>query len=262
MRENTGHRSLKDYHWNYEYRTSSLKEDNSPVDILHDFYIPALQRSVSYWRVAGYFTSSSLAAASQGFSAFTASGGKMRLITGADLDADDVAAILEGEGTRLTKSLEQELVDSGWPDDVRRGVELLGWMVARGVLEVRVAFRVHGSKGDPLPADSKVDGYVHEKWALFEDAFGNCIRVSGSLNESKTALVRNAENISLDLSWWSFPAPERIQTGKKDFESLWNNNHPHFRVLSLPEAVRARLISIGRNVKIPVEIDGSSAAVP
>ncbi len=76
MTENTGHRSLKDYHWNYEYRTSSLKEDNSPVDILHDFYIPALQRSVSYWRVAGYFTSSSLAAASQGFSAFTASGGR------------------------------------------------------------------------------------------------------------------------------------------------------------------------------------------
>lgn len=260
MNENTGHRNLKDYHWNYEYRTSSLKEDKSPVDILHDFYIPVLQRSVSYWRVAGYFTSSSLAAASQGFSAFTASGGKMRLITGADLDADDVTAILEGEDARLARTLEQELVDSGWPDDVRRGVELLGWMVERGVLEVRVAFRVHGSKGDPLPVDSAVDGYVHEKWALFEDAFGNCIRVSGSLNESKTALVRNAENISLDLSWWNYPAPERIQTGKKDFETLWNNRHPHFKVLSLPEAVRARLLSIGRNAKRPLEIDGTSAA--
>jgi hypothetical protein len=158
----------------------------------------------------------------------------MRLITGADLDADDVAAILEGEGTRLAKSWSKELVDSGWPDDVRRGVELLGWMVARGMQEVRVAFRVHGSKGDPLPADSKVDGYVHEKWALFEDAFGNCIRVSGSLNESKTALVRNAENISLDLSWWNFRLPKGFKPEKGFRNSL--EQQPS----ALPGSVTAR----------------------
>ncbi len=51
-----------------------------------------------------------------------------------DLDADDVAAILEGRHPPGWSPLEQELVDSGWPDDVRRGVELPGWMVARGML--------------------------------------------------------------------------------------------------------------------------------
>lgn len=247
--------NLRDYSWKDEYRTSSLRKDGTPVDILRDFYIPALERSVSYSRVAGYFTSSSLAAASQGFSAFSASGGKMRLIAGADLAPEDVAAILQGEEARLEASLARELEVGPLPADVRRGVELLCWMVAREVLEVRVAFRVHGGVGTPLPFNSVKDGYVHEKWALFEDALGNTIRISGSLNESKTALVKNAENISLDLSWLNYPAPERIERGKKDFEALWRDDHPYFRVLSLPEAVRQRLIQIGEKVFRPHEAD-------
>jgi hypothetical protein len=68
--------------WRLSYRTSALKPDGQPVDILHDFYIPALLRAVRYDRVAGYFRSSSLAAASQGFSAFVGHQGTMRLIVG------------------------------------------------------------------------------------------------------------------------------------------------------------------------------------
>ena len=85
--------SFKDYPWALSYKTSGLKK----VSILHDFYIPALKRARKYDRVAGYFRSSSLAAASQGFSAFVGRGGKMRLIAGADLAEQDVEAILEGE---------------------------------------------------------------------------------------------------------------------------------------------------------------------
>jgi len=48
------------------------------VDILQDFYIPAFSLAVRYDLVAGYFRSSSLAAASQGFSSFVGRQGKMR----------------------------------------------------------------------------------------------------------------------------------------------------------------------------------------
>ncbi len=41
--------------WQLSYRTSMLRPDGRPVDILHDFYTPVLQRSVRYDRVAGYF---------------------------------------------------------------------------------------------------------------------------------------------------------------------------------------------------------------
>jgi superfamily II DNA or RNA helicase len=234
-----------------------------PVNGYHDFYIPALKRSVGYDRVAGYFRSSSLAAASQGFSAFTAAGGKMRLVVGADLQIDDVAAILKGDQERLTASLEKAL-DPGepWPADVQNGVALLGWMVSRGVLDVRVAFRVHGKTGQPLAFEDAEDGYVHEKWALFTDAQGNRLYISGSLNESRTALVHNAENIDVHADWWGEIERQRCEEAQASFEALWRNEHPHLRVLTLPEAVRDKLIAFGQNIPRPLEIDGSSDLPP
>ena len=89
--------SFKDYPWALSYETSGLKK----VSILHDFYIPALKRAEKYDRVAGYFRSSSLAAASQGFSAFVGRGGKMRLIAGADLDEHDVQASISSLQTHV-----------------------------------------------------------------------------------------------------------------------------------------------------------------
>ena len=103
--------SLKKYPWRISYRSSGLRDDGTPVEILHDFYIPALQHSVRYDRVAGYFRSTSLAAASQGFSAFVANRGRIRLIVGSDLDPDDVSAILGGDQQRLERLLKGELED-------------------------------------------------------------------------------------------------------------------------------------------------------
>lgn len=252
---------FRDRPWAYAYKTSTLREDGSLVDILHDFYIPVLERSVAYDRVAGYFTSSSLAAASQGFSAFTARGGRMRLIVGADMDPADVAAVLSGEKARLEKHLESQL-EGAWPENVTRGVELLAWMVKEGYLEVRVAFRLHGKTAAPLPFESQEDGYVHEKWALFRDSAGHRILASGSLNESKTALVLNAENLNVDCDWWEGPSADRIEDHQKDFEALWADRHPHFRVLSLPEAVRRKLVKMGERVRVPLEVDGTPRKVP
>jgi superfamily II DNA or RNA helicase len=248
--------------WSYSYKTSTAGPDGRPVDILHDFYIPVLKRAVRYDRMAGYFRSSSLAVASQGFSAFAASGGEMRLVVGADLDGADVEAILSGDATRLERLLTEALGEpEAWPEEVRNGVELLCWMVAHGHLEVRVAFRVHKDTGKPLAFSATDDGYVHEKWAVLTDAEGNRLYVSGSLNESKTALSLNAENIDVHADWWAEIEKRRTDDARAAFESVWKDKSPHLRVLTLPEALRQRLISIGKSVSRPTEIDGSSAFV-
>lgn len=251
--------SFKDYPWALSYKTSGLKK----VSILHDFYIPALKRAEKYDRVAGYFRSSSLAAASQGFSAFVGHGGKMRLIAGADLAEQDVEAILEGEASRLTAKLSAEL---GEPDDPRTeaetwGVALLAKLVQQGVLEVKVALRVHTETRHALPVDSIEDGYVHEKWAVLTDGEGHRLYVSGSLNESKTALKINAENIDVHCDWKSEEARQRADEAQEDFEALWADAHPAFRVLPIPDAVREQLVRfVGRLPTRPTEIDGTSAA--
>ena len=117
---------FRGWQWSYSYKSSSARPDGRATDILHDFYIPALRRAVRYDRVAGYFRSSSLAAASQGFSAFASADGRMRLIVGADLKQEDVDAILKGDEERLTENLDQQLGEKkSWPENVQNGVELL-----------------------------------------------------------------------------------------------------------------------------------------
>src|SRR5271169_1257672 len=123
--------------WRLSYATGAPGPDGTPIAILRDFYLPALSRAVAYDRVAGYFRSTSLAAAAEGFEAFARHQGQVRLVVGADLDAADVAAILKGEEARRDAALLDALgVPDDWPAEVRDGVALLAWMVARQRLDL------------------------------------------------------------------------------------------------------------------------------
>ncbi len=246
--------------WPTQYRTSYSRSHGRPADMLHDFYIPALSLASRYDRVAGYFRSSSLAAASMGFSSLVNRDGRMRMIVGADLDEADALAILAGDAERLERKLSEELdYARDWPQNVQKGVGLLGWMVGRGFLEVRVAFRVNADTGKPIPYESSEDGYVHEKWLVMTDEWGNRLYASGSLNESRTALQLNAESLDIHCDWWDRRSRERADTAEADFQYMWEGRNPYIKVMSLPEAVRARLVSIGSACPRPVEVDGTSA---
>lgn len=256
---------LPDYPWRISYRTSSVNLEGHPVNILHNFYIPALKRSVRYDRVAGYFRSTSLAAASQGFSAFTRQDGKARFIVGADLDPEDVRILLnavqKGNHDELERLLGAELENfAHWPENVQNGVALLGWMVNKGYLELKVACRIHSETGEPIPFDAAYDGYVHMKWALFRDLEDNTLYVTGSLNESRQALLINAENIDVHCNWRGEVEEQRTQEAQQEFDLLWSNSHPHFHVLALPEAVQQKLVTVAEGLTRPIEIDGTSSA--
>ena len=249
---------FKTYNWQVNYSTSALNEDGKPTDILHDFYIPALKRAVRYDRVAGYFRSTSLAAASQGFTVFLANEGKMRLIVGADLQLQDVAAILKGNQQKLSEDLMKELENpEEWSQEVQNGVALLGHMVSNGYLEVKVAFRVSSDTSEPISADSTEDGYVHEKWLVMYDGKGNRIYGSGSLNESRTALSLNAENLDVNCDWEGNRDKKRTDIAESNFNDLWNNKNPHMVTMNIPDAVRDRLIRLKDMSGKPTEIDGT-----
>ena len=253
--------TLRDYHWRHSYATSDLRTAGPVVDILRDFYIPALQRTTHYDRVAGYFRSSSLATASQGFSSFVRRGGRARFVVGMDVAPDDVAAILDGDRQRLEEHLLDELEpDSNWPDGQRHGVELLAWMVANGHLQIRVGLRVDQNDGAPRALDYAGDGYLHEKWALLGDG-QDALFVSGSLNESRAAFAINAENITVDVSWDERCAPTFAQKCC-NFEALWDGSHPAIRTFTLPEAVTQRLIELAPKKSQLFEIDGTRAWMP
>jgi superfamily II DNA or RNA helicase len=235
--------------WQLTYDTGVPGPDGAPTDILRDFYVPALSRAVAYDRVAGYFRSTSLAAAAQGFEAFARHQGQIRLVAGADLDPGDVAAILKGEEARRDAALLAALgVPEDWPAEVREGVALLAWMVARQRLDVRVALRVHSRSGRPLMPDSVADGYVHMKFAVLRDAPGDRLYLSGSLNESRTALQLNAENIDVHCSWRGDDSAARVADAEHRFSLLWSDQNTAMRVMPLPEAVQQRLLEFAEFV--------------
>ncbi len=250
--------------WKRRYATSRLDASGNNADLLRSFYIPALMRTVSYDRVAGYFRSSALAAASRGFTAIlNRDGGKVRLIAGCDLAPHDIQAILDGNTARLEQHLAGELdhLDDE-PEQVRRGVELLAHLVAVGNLDIQVAFRRDRQTGEPILLSDSIDGYVHEKWGVLTDGYGNRLGFSGSMNESVTALVRNAENISTVRSWDGPDDAGELEQMSEDFEAMWQNDHPCFVVRPIPDAIREKLMQISEQVTMPIELDGKPAVVP
>jgi len=74
----------------------SLKElnlkpdyDSDEDDILNDFYVPILSQSVIYRRLAGFFSSTTLAVAARGISNFIANGGHMKLVVNVRLSKEE-----------------------------------------------------------------------------------------------------------------------------------------------------------------------------
>jgi hypothetical protein len=62
-------------------------------DILNDFYIAALQESFEYRRLAGFFSSTSLAIAARGILGLVRNGGSMKMIVSPRLSSEDLETL-------------------------------------------------------------------------------------------------------------------------------------------------------------------------
>jgi superfamily II DNA or RNA helicase len=208
-------------------------------DGLHRLYIPALERCLSYDRTAGFFSSSALALAAAGVARLIKNGGHMRLLVGADLSEEDVAAIVAGHdlAERITERLLATLTD---PEDalIHQRLQVLAWMVAEGTLEIKVVLPM-GPDSHPLPA-SQAAPYFHSKTGVFTDAVGDQVAFTGSVNESTKAWVHNYEDIMVFRSWDS-TRPYLAQVVQR-FDRLWERKEPDWIAIPIPEAVRDRLI--------------------
>jgi len=86
--------------------------DSDSDDILNSFYIPMLSQATEYRRLAGFFSSTSLAIAAKGISELIRNGGSMNLICCARLSEADVNVIQEAEESPdkvIERSMIQEI---------------------------------------------------------------------------------------------------------------------------------------------------------
>lgn len=219
--------------------------DSDVDDILDDFYIPALSHSVTYKRLAGFFSSSALAVAARGISKLISNGGHMKLITSAKLRKSDIEAIREAYENPEKVIEKMVLEDLGNLEDkfVEDHVRALGWMVAKKKLEIKIAI-VYGE--DELPLDEKSiekEGLFHQKVGILEDMEGNQISFSGSDNESATAWQRNIEEFKIFRGWVE-GEKEYFDADRRKFEKFWAGYPRRTKVIDVPRAVKEKLIKI------------------
>ncbi len=229
----------------YPFKVSYGSDD----DLLHDFYLPALERSVHYDRATGFFNSTSLALAASGIARLIANGGTMRLLCGAQLSTADVEAIRKGDDLKgvVGRAMVGSLAD---PDDqsMKARLEALAWMVACGHLEIRVVLP-RGPDRYPLSASEARD-YYHPKEAVFTDAGGNKLGFSGSVNESQRGWKKNYETFLTVATFDRRQEGEEVaaaglhvRTIEQRLDNLWAGRDNDWIALDVPRAAREKLLT-------------------
>jgi|LWDU01.1.fsa_nt_gi superfamily II DNA or RNA helicase len=196
------------------YRYSTDKNN-----VLKDFYIPVLRESVLYDRAVVHFSSQGLLKYLQGIDGLVENNGKMRLIIGDTLTDDEYLAI------RNSNDYEDvfERLDSTWSDILNHNqfeelekyrLEIFSWLLNRGFLEIRYAFRRQG--------------LLQQKIGIATDDEGSVIAFSSPISEAQIVHRPNKDNPSIDSEEFPiFPSwmPEVFELyGKpyvEDFEELW-----------------------------------------
>lgn len=219
---------LRDHDWRLKYTPDS-------ADLVRELYLPALASAVHYDRLTGYFGASALALAARGVERLVANGGRMRLIVGCTLDEAEVQAIEKGESLKAVIEGRFTSMPLVPPDaGAAEALELLAWMVAQGILAIRVAVPCDRARR-PIPAE----GIFHEKSGIVEDKTGDLIAFNGSLNETASGWTRNWESLNVFTSWND---PARVDEEVGNFARIWADQAKHVRTLDVPSAVADDLL--------------------
>ena len=200
-------------------------------DIVKEFYLPVLKKSVLYKRAVGFFSSSALVELSKGISGLVKNGGKIKFIVSPLLSAEDIEAISKGYEERniICNALLRELREPQNSSDSER----LGWLsqlIASGILEIKVAFT----------PPKKSSGMYHEKIGVIYDESGNKIAFTGSMNETINAFHNNYESIVVFNSLDKLDT-QRVLDLEEDFDSLWAGREENITVIEFPKIVKDRL---------------------
>lgn len=217
-------------------------------DLVMGFYVPMLANAKRYDRIAGFFSSTSLALAARGIAGLIANDGIMRIVASPRLSSEDVAMIngsVENPDTLIAECLLKGIDGKDISDQFCRDhVAALGWMLANGRLEMQIA--VVTDYAGRLISDQYL---VHQKVGIFYDKEFNALSFSGSNNETASGWLGNVEEFKTFKSWEPSQLPY-LQSDQRKFDAFWSHQRKGVRVENLPEAVAEKLIEIGKDFDI------------
>lgn len=227
------------------FKSLNLKDtyDSDEDNVLEDFYIPALSKSVQYDRLAGYFSSTTLATSAKGMADFIENNGKMRLITSVEISEQDLQAILDGISKPEEVITNTFLTEFKMVDNLQRDhVAALAWMISQGNLEIKIAVP------DVKQISGNTRSLYHQKTGILYDAENHRITFSGSINETGSAWNKNIEEFKVFCDWKHGQETYGDSDAKK-FEKFWSDNSINTRIYDLPDAVKNQLIKLAPKTK-------------
>ena len=199
-------------------------------DMLAGLYEPLLEQAVRYDRTTYTFTANALIAAAAGAASLIRNGGHIRLICDHTVHEDVLHAIHDGQlnaETALQQTARREDLLLTETADIadRNHLELAYWLVANGIMEVKVAVR-----GDRI---------FHNKSGIVQDRQGNRVAFAGSLNETLSGWRHNWESIHV---FTDGATVDHLEAAEAEFQALWTNQASGLRVIDLPAYYRDYIV--------------------
>lgn len=219
--------SYKDLKINLSYETTGKK-----TQLLEEFYIPFLEQTTYYFRIAGFFSSSSLVVASKGIEGLLKNNGSMRLLISPQLSEQDYITIKDAtslDGVELDFFKQIDINDFSKLDNL----EALAWMLANNRLEIKIVIDKNAN-----------NSIFHQKIGIGYDNDGNLLSFSGSINESAQAWLSNIEEFKTFKSWEEGQAGYLIGDLEK-FNGYWNDEREDIaKVFDIPTSLKNKIIQI------------------
>lgn len=199
--------------------------------LVSDFFKPCLQNCIKYSRAAGYFSSSVLSTWSSALERILAKSVSIQLLISPELSEEDARILRETVSDAKRKEILELISDKiitkaiefmRNPENSRLRLDIFGWMVATGQLEIRFA----------IPQHIEDAGIFHQKSGVFYFPWGDRVAFEGSANETNSGHTRNFEKIQVFRSW--IPSEDdRVKGIEDDFDFLWNAKDAGLLVIPL-----------------------------
>lgn len=190
------------------------------------FFSDGLLEASRFDLMLGFFSSTAINVLADGFAAFIANGGHMRMIINDILSIEDRNAFCVAEDNNAAipyfdlsdiQQLKSVLSKRG-----KHFFECLSWMIRNNRIEIQIVVPQGGI------------GIAHTKCGLFSDGTNN-VAFEGSCNFSRTALLQNNESLSIFCSWDGDRDNFRVESIAEDFEKTFSGNDQSVKYLKVDE---------------------------
>lgn len=204
---------------------------NSPLKYFQD----CLNVSTHYRRAAGYFSSSVFIASDIAMSGYIERGGTIQIVCSPRLMPEDIEAILAGIEKKqvLAGALKRDVSDLLENVATMSATKILGYLVARGQLEIKISTKSDNSQG-----------IFHTKVGIFEDMFGGRSSFCGSTNEtwSGWADYGNSESFLAKSTYEGPESTKDVNEIEDYFQNLWEDLMPSLNTVPFPDVPKELLL--------------------